>query len=184
MSPKRRRARWLEIAREKVERRKSGVATEADLIAEVQKIALLDMGAAQYRFAKSIVRGGRKPPKPGSPKVIGQFVLPLDRGGDGSGHDYDPSRLMAAADPTDGVTVMIEADAAPEFIRVGENRRIKKNFDRVALRKARDDWELEIFQGWIRRQRALGRPENELTWGNCWKELGLLRPIPDKQQRA
>jgi hypothetical protein len=27
---------------------------------------------------------------------------------------------------------------------------------------------------WVERERAKGRPEAELTWGNCVKETGIL----------
>jgi len=37
------------------------------------------------------------------------------------------------------------------------------------------DREVETFKRWEEEQRKAGRPEVELTWGNCVRELGLLR---------
>jgi hypothetical protein len=36
--------------------------------------------------------------------------------------------------------------------------------------------EVEVMRAWVIAQRKLCRPEAELTWGNCVRELGLLRP--------
>ena len=35
--------------------------------------------------------------------------------------------------------------------------------------------EVEHFKKWIERERAKGRPEHELTFGNCVRETGVVR---------
>jgi hypothetical protein len=37
--------------------------------------------------------------------------------------------------------------------------------------------EAELMERWVETERAKGRPEAELTWGNCVKETGVLRAI-------
>jgi hypothetical protein len=41
---------------------------------------------------------------------------------------------------------------------------------------------LKSFKRWTQEQRAIGRPESELTFGNCARETGMLRQgarVPD-----
>lgn len=35
-------------------------------------------------------------------------------------------------------------------------------------------WEVAHMSAWIELERAKGRPESELTWGNCVRETGVL----------
>lgn len=41
--------------------------------------------------------------------------------------------------------------------------------------------EYEYHCKWAEAERAKGRPENELTWGNCVRETGILRPNPSPE---
>jgi hypothetical protein len=41
---------------------------------------------------------------------------------------------------------------------------------------ARDTKKAEIFLRWVEEQRKEGRPERELTLGNCVRELNIWRP--------
>ena len=49
---------------------------------------------------------------------------------------------------------------------------------REAIAKCKEadqlDAEAALMQDWTTEQRKAGRPESELTWGNCVKERGLL----------
>jgi hypothetical protein len=42
----------------------------------------------------------------------------------------------------------------------------------------REEREVAHMTKWVEEQRAAGRPEHELTWGNCVKETGIWKPNP------
>jgi len=59
-----------------------------------------------------------------------------------------------------------------------ENAELMEAFAQEAQKKADDPAFLEWFGQWIAEQRAAGRPEAELTWGNCVHESGIWLPDP------
>ena len=45
---------------------------------------------------------------------------------------------------------------------------------KALLEHARKQWQVDHMAAWIAIERAKGRPESELTWGNCIRETGVL----------
>jgi len=44
----------------------------------------------------------------------------------------------------------------------------------MATEVKRQEAEARHMAAWVERERAKGRPEAELTWGNCVRETGIL----------
>ena len=81
--------------------------------------------------------------------------------------DYDPQRLVS-----NGNGRIIENELAPVDFKVAEAARAQKGKDkRWAAQLAA---EAELHQRWATAERAKGRPERELTFGNCVRETGVL----------
>jgi len=66
------------------------------------------------------------------------------------------------------------APAAPQENQTETAQETTRVCELVEIGSARLTAEAEHMAAWVERERAKGRPENELTWGNCIRETGIL----------
>lgn len=85
-------------------------------------------------------------------------------------YPYEPERMVRDDDGK-----IIEQDKAYLRFKFAEHKRSRQNATAAVDSSNRKAEEVEIFAKWTVEQTALGRPQNELTWGNCVRELGLRR---------
>jgi sRNA-binding protein len=66
----------------------------------------------------------------------------------------------------------------PHEIKEALERRLeeaKREREAAEVEIRREEAEVRHHEAWAERERAKGRPERELTWGNCVRETGILR---------
>lgn len=81
--------------------------------------------------------------------------------------NYEPWRLVS-----NGKGRIIENEFAPVDFKMAEAARAQNGKDkRWAAQLAA---EAVLHQRWAEAERAKGRPERELTFGNCVRETGVL----------
>ena len=59
---------------------------------------------------------------------------------------------------------------------IAHRRSAEDQLAAAELEVERAERELAHMTKWVNEQRAAGRPEHELTWGNCVKETGICKP--------
>jgi hypothetical protein len=62
--------------------------------------------------------------------------------------------------------------------------RLNANLDEVGREALQANRDACIMYGWVMEQRAFGRPEDELIWSNCVRELQLTNPNRDADLSA
>lgn len=84
---------------------------------------------------------------------------------------YYPNRLIR-----DGRGFIIEQDKAPPHFKRADAVALAKEYGADDIRARQAAHEADIFDAWAAEQRNKGRPNIEITFGNCIRELGLLVP--------
>ena len=85
---------------------------------------------------------------------------------------------LAAADLFSSIKKQIP-DVTPEEIFAVLNADLeceRSDLERARRAYERSRREADHMAKWASAERAKGRPESELTWGNCVRETGILRP--------
>lgn len=153
--------RLLERAKAATSRAKDGSFNEDELEQALAAIVPFDVDKERLNKARSIIDRNKRP---GSTQPAGQLILP----GFNKTCDYEPDRLIS----DDSRNIVEHFRAAPRFA-VAEVRRAQENVDRTVEQLRRKSAENAVFQGWALEQALAGRPEADLTWGNCVEEKGL-----------
>jgi hypothetical protein len=84
-------------------------------------------------------------------------------------YGYNPLRLLK-----DSSGNIIEEERAPASFFMAELVRSSEHMRRATLWNNRKARKVEFFLQWCAAERAKGRPERELIWGNCAKETGIV----------
>jgi hypothetical protein len=88
----------------------------------------------------------------------------------GDQYGYNPLRLIKGPDNT-----IIEEERATLPFMLADLVRSTENARRAMVWNSRKAQQAQHFQKWAREQADAGRPDTEITWGNCVRETGLLR---------
>lgn len=96
--------------------------------------------------------------------------LRLNLFGEGRLVDYDPFRLVLG--PRNRV---VTHHLAPLEYKVEERNRAKLNRELAQAKEAIKAREVDIFAAWSSEQIGQGRDPQDLIWGNCVRETGILR---------
>lgn len=89
----------------------------------------------------------------------------------GETYPYNPLRLLKDSRGN----IISEEKATLPFI-LAELARSAEHLSRVATWNTRKARKAKFFQEWCDSEMATGRKSIELTWGNCAKETGIIRP--------
>jgi hypothetical protein len=123
----------------------------------------IDVDKAKLQKARRIIEQWYRE---GVTRPHGYVQLPLPFGP----LPYEPIRLVS-----NGKGQSIELDRAPLDFRQAELARKEENLKAVQASYDRCKAEIDIYRKWHDRERAAGRDSLDLTWGNCIREIGILR---------
>jgi len=142
-------------------RNPDGTIVESSLVDIVAHAIDFDPEKERRGLAQRIVSARKRP---GLTAPAGKVALP----GLGS-REYEPDRLVADDDGN-----VIENSRATVRHKKAEARRSATNADRAVERAEQDQAEAQLMEAWTAEQRRAGRNPDELTFGVCLAESGLL----------
>lgn len=77
---------------------------------------------------------------------------------------------------------MSDSEMREVILEIAARNHMRRELGEIDLEACRLQTEAEIHEAWAERERAKGRGELELTWGNCVREclqpLGFFKPQP------
>lgn len=155
----------LERAKKLTKRQESGQFVEVELLANLEKLIVVDVGAEQKRIAKEILDSETKP---GATSPIGQLKLPgMEL------YDYEPWRMIRN-DTGD----IIEQDRSGIDFKSAEARRARKHAREAEVWADRKVEEETGYAKWIIEQQRKGRTK-KLTFGDYVRESQLFLPFDE-----
>jgi hypothetical protein len=159
----------IDQAKRRCKRKENDAFSESDLQREVASIirADLDLDTEAYRRAAKIIEQETKQIGEDDEDDDNPAQLKLSIAGEK--YSYDPERLVK-----NNTGDIIEWDRAPLSFLMADLSRSSVNLSRVTKWNNRKVQQVTLFQTWIEEQRAKGRKEVELTWGNCVRATGML----------
>jgi hypothetical protein len=166
-----RRQQIIDQAKRRVSRRTDGAMIESNLTREVASIvkAEIDPDTEAIRIARRWLDAETKQPGESDDAEEEEDSSQLRLFIDGDDYGYKAERLMRSS-----TGYIIESDRATLAFKMADHTRSKDNLGRVSIWEKRKAHELELMRKWVEQERAKGRSEAELTWGNCIREMGLL----------
>lgn len=159
-----RELRILDQAKEETKRNDDGSFVEDSLIANIKKRLFFDAEREHTNKAKRLLARAKRP---GHTPKTGQLILP----GFNDSWGFEPDRMVS--DETGNV---IENDRVLPRFKAAATTRSSDNLDLVFEQHRRLEAENKVFQAWALEQALAGRKLEELTWGNCVREKGYLKP--------
>jgi hypothetical protein len=125
-------------------------------MSDIDRVEILDEDSDEYREADASLP--RIKPPDGAPDEIGELMNMVIR--------WDGALLRAGSLPLETISAAVVPAIRATGIR---------NVEVAEREHAQTTWKVAHMKAWVMQERAKGRPESELTWGNCVRETGVLR---------
>jgi hypothetical protein len=132
----------------------------------------IDVPTEQLLRAKAIIKAH-------SSKRLSQLFGQLAFEDNGVRWGYAPDLLIK----TDDGEEIVEQDNATLEVKFAQWKRSRKNSEASVISSNRIGDETQRFAEWVMPERAKGRPEEQITFGNFIRESGAWSPSPEQDQK-
>jgi hypothetical protein len=134
------------------------------------------MGWPVWRLSQAAVYLGTRPRSDAPARLCASVLTPsaprrilgLPRTGDPA---MSNSKLQKIVDDIANAPAGADIKSMMAPLSASDKKEVARLLDAAATRLER---EAQHHAAWAERERAKGRPEDELTWGNCLRETGIL----------